>query len=570
LTYRQLLQDSEISEEIVLAEPSRDTVQLFTRAPAASRRHIGQMVEQVGIHDVVTGQAQYSRDARLPDMRFGAVARPAQLGAELIAWDADKARQVAGVMAVVEGPDGTPGVVASTPGAAQRGVQALACKWRQLSADQLARVQENLDIDVLIDRNELEHKPIDNGSLASGREAAQIQLNERYDTPMAAHAAMEPRAGLAHFERRDGTAQCRVWTGSQDPWLVRKAVSRALGINDERVIVYNHRIGGAFGGRLLCQASIEAAWLSQAVGEPVKVQWSREEEFACNYVGPQFSTRIEAGLDDTGNIAYWHHRMAGAPILTSSTFIPRRLHWAADLVADPGTQRGTELPYAVTNQRVEFADVRVPMPTGAWRGLGAAPNTFAVEVAMDELASAAALEPLAFRAAHARDPRLAGVLKRLAELISDEDTPPGVAATAYKGVTFVAVAASVDVSSGLPVVTKLWCVHDCGQVVSPDQVLAQIEGNLVWGIGMALTEEFKLADGTPSTLNFDTYLPPRSLDIPPMQIEMIESDAPPSGAAEAAFAPVAAAIANAVSRATGARQRRLPLQPLAAPGRRQG
>jgi len=323
-------------------------------------------------------------------------------------------------------------------------------------------------------------------------------------------------------------------------------------------------VGGAFGGRSLCQASVEAAWLAAGSGRPVKVQWSREEEFAINHVGPQFSHRIQAGVDAKGDITYWHHRMIGSPILMSSAMIPDHLHWAADIPADPGTRSGTEISYRAPNRRVDFADVRRPMPTGPWRGLGAAPNTFAVECAVDELAQKVNMDPLLFRQRAASSERLVEVLSRVRQL-SGWDAQQlkgahlGVAATEYDHATCVAVVARVVLEDESPRVDGLWCAQDCGLVVCPDQVRAQIEGNMVWGIGMALHEEFRLAGGCAATQNFDSYHLARNSDVPKIEIALVESERPPSGSGEAAFAPAAAAIVNAISRMRGGRLRSLPL-----------
>jgi isoquinoline 1-oxidoreductase beta subunit len=291
------------------------------------------------------------------------------------------------------------------------------------------------------------------------------------------------------------------------------------------------------------------------------VQWSREEEFRFNYVGPQFSHRIQAGVTGAGDIAYWHHRMVGSPILASSAMVPEHLHWAADLPADPGTWRSADLPYQAPHRRVDFADVRKPMPTGAWRGLGATPNTFAVECAIDELSELAAADPLAFRVRHATDARLAHVLERVEALSgwSADSRGLGVAAAAYKSATFVAVVAQVARDGDSIRVEHLWCAQDCGLAVCPDQVRAQIEGNLVWGIGMVLHEEFRLEDGLGATANFDSYRIARNTDVPAIEVEIVDSELPPTGSGEAAFAPAAAAIVNAIHSEGGGRMRALPL-----------
>ncbi len=556
LTYAELIEPGE--ETLVSPDPALENVMLFSRRPLSERESVGKLREPVHIERIVTGAEVYSRDVRLEGMAFGAVARPPYLGAELEGHDRNAALAVPGVVAVVDGPANRVGVVAETPMTAEHGRRALTCRWSELDAQTLERIQSPLDVDRAIEEGGLDHRPVDEGDLEAGRAAAAKHLDVRYDTPMVAHACMEPRSGVARFQ--DG--RCEIWTGSQDPWFVRGHAARATGLSTSDITVHNQRIGGAFGGRSLCQASIEAAWLAQGSGRPVKVQWSRQEEFRFNYVGPQFSHRIEAGVSPSGEIAYWHHRMVGSPILASSTMVPEHLHWVADIPADPGTWRGAEFPYAADNVRVDFADVRKPMPSGPWRGLGAAPNTFAVECAVDELAQLSGADPLVFRARHAKHERLTRVIEEVRDFAGwqpDRDRR-GIAVTSYKGATFVAVVAQVDVAGDVPRVERLWCVQDCGLAVCPDQVRAQIEGNLVWGISMVLHEEFRLEDGIGATVNFDTYPIARNSDVPRIDVRIVESELAPSGSGEAAFAPAAAAIVNAIARARGERPRALPLR----------
>lgn len=553
--YRDLLGDD---DTIVPLQTNLD-LPLLSQRSVSDCKVIGKAVQQVRVENIVRGTETYSRDVRMAGMRYGLLARPPQLGASIAELNRRAAEAVDGVLAVVEHA-GQAGVVAVTPMAAKRGLVALDVQWQPLSETALARAAVDLDIDDFIKAEKLDHNGEQQGSLSDGRAMASQQFSLRYDSPMVAHAAMEPRAGVAHCYRDNDDEQiCEVWTGSQDPWLVQSAVADETGLSKSRVIVHNHRVGGAFGGRVLCQASVEAAWLSQAVDAPVKVQWSRQDEFRYNYVGPQFSTRIDAGLDTHGRVSFWHHRAVGAPVLTSSMFFPARLHWLANQIPDPGTRRGMQAPYRFEHRSSDYADERVPMPTGPWRGLGAAPNTFAIECAIDELAYAADVDPIAFRLRHLDNPRLAHCLTRLQEITDAIDQPVGIAAAVYKGVTFLALAAQVSVAADGIRVTRLICVHDCGRVISPDQVRAQLEGNLVWGIGMALTERYELTDAIASTSNFDRYQLPRQRDVPDFSIELVESDQAPSGAAEAAFAPVAAAIANAVFASTGQRQRSLPI-----------
>lgn len=548
-----------------LISPGEEAI-LLTEQPLAKDLHsmrsktrvVGKTVVAKHMDRIVTGTETFSRDVRLEGLLFGGVAQPPQLGARLEAYDEAAASKIDGVVGIVRGPKGAMGVVALTPMALQAGLKSLNPRWTPLTTKELENVQTLLDVDVARDAKLMDHNPISRGDVdAAARSSAQT-LDLRYDSPMAAHAAMEPRAGVASYDTVTG--ELEVFTGSQDPWFMRQVISKATGISEAKVVVSNLRIGGAFGGRVLCQPSLEAAWLAFAVGKPVKVQWSREDDFRHNYVGPQFSTRIRASLDEKGSIVAWHHQMVGAPILTSSMLVPSYLHWAANIPADPGTVRGLETPYAFPNHEVVFGDVRLPMPTGPWRGLGAAPNTYAVECAMDELARAADTDPIEFRVRHSKDQRLADVLTRLQTKLGSDAHQYGIAATAYKGVTFVAVAAKVERVNEMVRVTHLVCTHDCGRVVAPDRVLAQIEGNLVWGVSMALDERFELSNGIARTDNFDTYPIARNSDVPDMDIEMIDSELNPSGAGEAALAPAAAAIANGLFASTGERHRALPIR----------
>ncbi|MEM7253400.1 MAG: molybdopterin cofactor-binding domain-containing protein [Pseudomonadota bacterium] len=555
LTYARLASPDEV---VIHKSPAN----LKTNTNARSHttfQQIGRDQPALGLVDIVTGTTRYSRDVRIANTHFGMVAKPAVLSAVVLTYDAPAAKRVPGVVAVVEGPDGQVGVVATTPRAAQRGLDALGVQWKSPS---IAEVQAalKLDVDARIAAGDFEHTPEKSGSIDAGKALARQQLSVRYDVPMMAHAAMEPRAGFAHWRRESGRDRCEVWTGTQDPWLIRALVARVLDMSQDDVLVQNVRIGGAFGGRVMCQATVEAAWLSRGAAVPVTVQWSREDEFQHNYVGPPFSSRIDAGVNHDGRITYWHHRMIGAPVLTSAQFVPSHLRWVTDFIADPGTMRGTTLPYAIDHHRLEASDVHIPMPTGPWRGLGAAPNNFAVECAIDELALGAGIDPIDFRILNVREPRLVNVLRTLRERLPDSRASIGIAASVYKGVTFVGVAARVSRRGNAVSVDELWCVHDCGLVLSPDQVRAQIEGNLVWGVGMALYESFDIEDAVVSTKNFDRYRVPRNAEVPSIDIELITSAETPSGAGEAAFAPAAAAIANAVARTTGTRTRTLPIR----------
>lgn len=548
------------NQEVIRISDLDRKITLLSERPSSRLSVLGKPSPQVNGERIVRGLEIFSRDVRLPGMLFGAIARAPEPGIGLKDYRSERAQRMDGVIAVVE-HNGQVGVVAQTPMHAARGLDALQVEWMEPDDPTLSALRADLDVDVAIRDDTFEHTFIDKGVLSEGRRNSSSSVSARHDSPTVAHAAMEPRCGVASW-RQDNDAGIRieVWTGSQDAWLVRAAIARQTGLSEDQVAVHNCRIGGAFGGRVLCQASVEAAWLSQAVGRPVKVQWSREEEFQSNYVGPEYSTRIEAGLDKNGSITYWNHKTVSSPILTSSMFLPPSLHWLADLVADPGTRRGMAVPYRIENHLVRFSDVRTKMPTGPWRSLGAAPNGFAIESTIDELAEQAGIDPITFRLNHTDSERLAACLHLLRDRLDGQTEGVGIATAIYKDVTYLALAARVAIIDDQIKVTEMICIHDCGRVLSPDQVRAQVEGCLVWGIGMALHEEFKLRDGTVLTRNFDQYELARQQDVPDLTIELVDSEQPPSGAGEASLVPAAAAIANAVYAITGKRQRQLPIR----------
>ncbi len=538
--------------------PENHSLEIRSQRPVATLDYLGRTVFSARNRRIVTGKETYSRDVRIENMHYGAVAHPPHLGALLTGFNTDAAMQVKGVVSVIT-HKGEVGIVAKTPLSAIRGLEALAPDWSPLSKSEADNIDQVLDVDRYIAAAAFDHEVVNQGSVSTGQAAARYTLNRRYDSPMAAHCAMEPRSGVAHWQIINNDARCAVWTGSQDAWAVRASISKSLSIPEANITVHNHSVGGAFGGRVMCQASLEAAWLSQQSQLPIKVQWSREDEFRYNYVGPQFSSRISAGVDEQGLISHWQQSVVASPILTSSLFVPKDLYWVANFIPDPGTKRGMQPPYEIQNMSIEFADERLPMPTGPWRGLGAAPNTFAVELAIDELAALSDTDPLTFRQINLKDQRLNNCLDVLRNTLALPLTSYGIASTIYKGVTRVAIAARWVEDQGSFRLAELICVQDCGRILAPDKVRAQIQGNLIWGIGMATSEKFILKNGTAATVNFDTYIMPRQHDIPAIEIILIDSLEASSGVAEASFAPAAAAIVNGLYAASGQRHYALPV-----------
>lgn len=514
---------------------------------------------------IVTGKSIYSRDVTLPGMLYGEVIRRPTFGAELIDVDVEAARSIEGVAAVlVRENDNFVGVVTDNPFLLPAAVDAIQATWSAPEKADQADIEASLNVERYRAANDFEHVLIEEGDLRSGERQAKVELTARYDTPFACHAQMEPRASVVSVT--DDNVE--VWCGSQAPFLIQRQVAKTLGRSEDEVVVHPLRMGGGFGGRVLCQTADEAAILSAAVGKPVRVEWNREAEFQNNYYQTAFSHVIRAGVDDGGRISHWDHDFVAAPITTGP--FPDNITWALDLFMadDDGTARDSVPRYRLPNRRVRYSDVRTIVPVGAWRGLGAAPNVFAIEVMMDELAHAAGIDPLRFRLNHLpeKGDRLAGALERVAE-IADwwGETPSGigrgVACGVYKDLTPVAVIADVEVDRGQRglAVTRLWAAQDCGLVVNPDQVENMVMGNLVWGCGMALKEQMTFQAGRSEQRNLDSYELLRHDETPEMTVALIASNEPPAGVGESALPPVAPAIANAVFAATNKRVRRLPI-----------
>jgi isoquinoline 1-oxidoreductase beta subunit len=510
---------------------------------AGARRHVGRPQPTEQIAGIVTGAALYAGDIRLPDMMFGLVL-PAD--AALTGDDGDMRR--------VTLSDGRRGLLSAHPGP-------LHAAAARIDRDETPRPMLALDIDAVERRGRLEHR-VRNDSL--GKESGWT-LDRRYDIPFAAHAAIEPRAAVARWHT-DGAVRLEVWTGTQDAFFVRETLARHFGLAAEAVLVHSCRIGGGFGARTIVRQELEAALLAQAAGRPVKVQWTRAEEFTSGFHRPASSHRIRARLSDDGRIADWWHGFCSGHVIFTSAAMPRWMQAVTGFVKDPGVARGALPPYSMARARIEFSDIRLPVDTGPWRGLGAGPNGYAIESAIDELAALAGQDPLRFRLANL-DPqhgRLRACLERVADL-AGWDGPKagrGLACGIYKESSYAAVIADVAVGAdGAVRVTRLCCAHDCGPVINPDQVRAQIAGNLLWGLGMVLTERLPIEGGRVAAYTFADSPIPTMDAMPAIDIALIEPpDTTPSGAGETAMVAVAA-IGNAIAAATGQRVTALPYRP---------
>jgi isoquinoline 1-oxidoreductase subunit beta len=547
------------------------------RSFKANGKFVGRTVVIEQGNAIVTGQPLYVGDVRRKGMVYGRVLRAnasPELESTLVSFNEAAAKAVPGFVSIVRSrllllanSEGI-GIVASTPGALDRIELALVPVWKTVGAFNQIEIDRSIDIDRRFDLSPSLMKKVHSDSVDKN---SQWDVDLRFDIPLAAHAPIQPRASVAEFSN-DGVLQ--IWVGTQDVFYQRDVISKRMGIDEASIIVHGTRVGGAFGGKTICTVELEAAVLAKEAQMPVKVQWTRAQEFQFGFHRPPSSHRVRVSLSE-GRLNTWWHGFSSSHILFTNAIVPAWLQKITNLVGDDGVARGASLLYNAKVRRTEFDLVRIPIFTGPWRGLGAGANGLVIESAIDECALFAKTDPIEFRLQHLDDPRLIRVLKRVAVTsqwgfkAAAEALPNatiirgrGVACGVYKGMSYVAVVADVEMlkESGAIRVTKIWCVHDCGIVINPDQVKAQCEGNLVWGISMVFSDLLPVGKSKVAASTFGDSPIPLFAEIPPMEIDLIDAGEPPSGAGETAIVAAGAAIANAIRAATGIRVQRFPIK----------
>ena len=517
---------------------------------------IGKPAKRLDTPAKVNGTAVYGIDVRPPGVKIATLAQSPAFGGRLKSLDDTAAKAVRGVRQIVRLDDAV-AVVADHMGAAKKGLAALKVEWddgphASLATDDIAR--------------ELEQATRNSGAVAQNVgdvdkaiAGAAAKVEATYQVPFLAHAAMEPMNCTAHVGK-DG---CEVWIGSQVVARVQAAAAKTAGLPLDKVVVHNHLIGGGFGRRLEVDGVIRAVQIAQHVDGPVKVVWTREEDIRHDMYRPYWFDRMSAGLDEKGMPAAWNHRYAGSSVMA---------RWAPPFFnngLDPDTTEGAiNLVYALPNMHVEYVQVEPPgIPTAFWRSVGPSHNVFVTESFIDELAAAAKQDPIAYRRALLdKAPRAKAVLELAAEKAGWGQSLP---ARAGRGVslqfvfaTYMAQVAEVEVSdSGAVRVRRVVCAVDCGTVVNPDTVRAQIEGAIIFGITAVLYGQITLKDGRVQQANFDTYRMLRIDEAPAIEVYFVHSSEPPGGMGECGTSAIVPAIANAIFAATGKRLRKLPIDP---------
>jgi isoquinoline 1-oxidoreductase len=506
---------------------------------------LGKPARKPTSREVATGAHRYPSDIVRPGMLRGAVLRPPSYGARLVSVDESAGRAFEGVVVARDGD--FVGCAAPTSFDARRAVEAIAktAKWTETSHPSTQDLFRYLEANV--DR-EAELRPQwsrEKGSVDEALARGASRVEAKYEVSYIHHAPMEPRAAVAEWT----DSALTLWTGTQVPHGVRDELRKAFELPEDRVRVIVPDTGGGFGGKHTGEAAVEAAKLARAAGRPVSLRWTREEEFTWGYFRPAALIHAKAGLDASGAITGWDFTCynAGAAALQS--------------------------PYDLSDVRERYLPCKAPLRQGSYRGLAATANTFARESVMEELASAAGIDSLAFRLAHLKEPRLRDVLVKAAERFRyreriQELAPKngrrgiGLACGTEKG-SYVAacVAVKVDPTRGKIVVEEIVEAYECGAIQNPVNLMAQVEGGIVMGLGGALKEEIRFVNGRISNPRFSMYQVPRTRDLVPMDVVLVDRpDLPSVGAGETPIIAIAPAIAAAVFHATGIRIRTMPIR----------
>jgi isoquinoline 1-oxidoreductase len=529
LSYAELAASEDIPKAFEQAAPSgiavtavKDWKVLGTSVPRPNRR------------DLVTGAHKFPSDLVRPGMLHGKVLRPPSYGAKLASVDLGPAKAMKEVVVVQDGQ--FVGVAAPTAFRARQALAAIAetAKWEPAPHPSSREVFDYL--------RKRAQGGVPANPFAEEVAKAHKALRQTYRVPYVQHAPLETRTALAEWN--DG--KLTVWTGTQNPFGYHGELARAFGLPNDQVRVVVPDFGGGFGGKHTGEAAIEAARLARAAGRPVSLHWTREEEFTWAYFRPAAVIDVEASLDDKGALTSWH-------------FININSGGAA-----------IETPYRTGKGRSRFVPSESPLRQGSYRTLAATANNFARECFMDELAAAAGADPLGFRLAHLDNPRLRAVLEEAARRFNwaervknkQPDVGVGLACGTEKG-SYVAACAEIAIDRAQDRITvrRVCEVFECGAILNPDNLLSQVHGCILMGLGPALREEMIFEKGQMQNPRFSQYLVPRFSDVPALDVHLLNRpDLASAGGGETPIIAIAPAIANAVFHATGARIREMPIR----------
>ncbi|WP_430461471.1 molybdopterin cofactor-binding domain-containing protein [Thalassolituus sp. LLYu03] len=543
-------------------------------------RYIGKFNPRLDARQKATGQAEYGIDVELPGMLYAVISRAPAYGGTVGKLNADAARAAAGVVDVFTVDAGNRhgvAVVARSYWQARKAQQLLSIDWQApetapSSSEVFAQYARDLDND--------DGKAVrDEGDFSAASATAASVLNVEYRMPYLAHATLEPQNCVVKADA-DGM---EVWAPTQAPGMARIAAAKHSRYSVDDILVHTTWIGGGFGRRLMQDFVAECAFIADRLQQPVKLIWSREDDTRNDFYRPASLHRLSASLNADGQATGWQHRIAHPKVMhwfvpdaaaAQYPFMPKfmfpMLAGAGKLgegILAPddssGYEGAAELPYALNNIDVRFIASDPGVPVGYWRSVGHSHNGFVTESFIDELAHKAGQDPLAYRlqllSAH---PRAVGVLSKVRDMAWGKPLPgcaQGVAVHKSFG-TWVAQIADVEVSGQSLRVKRVVCAVDCGQVVNPDTVVAQMEGGIIFALTAALYGEITLDKGAVQQSNFHDYALARLPETPAIEVAIVDNGDSPTGVGEPGVPPLAAAVGNAVFAASGQRLRALPLK----------
>ncbi len=517
---------------------------------------IGTSIARVDIPAKVNGTAVFGFDVQVQGMLYGTVERPPAYGAKVISYDEKSSLQIPGMRHVTPISRGI-AVCADTIDAAWKGKKALKTAWSvgiqpaMTTGTLEAEFISYLDKEGLIARND--------GNVTDALKKAAKKVEAVYLLPYLSHVNIEPMNCTA-FVRKDA---CDVWVPTQNQTGVFELAKKITGLKPEQINIHTTYLGTGFGRRFETDVVEEALEISKATAKPVKVIWTREEDMQNDFYRPGNSCRIEGALDDKGNLIAWSHK-----VVVPSIFA-RAMPGAVKNGIDPAAVEGIENTlYEIPNIRVEYVRIDTPVPVGFWRSVGSTHNAFTMESFVDEMANAAGRDPLEFRLSLLRNnPRLRRLLETVAEKAGWGKSPKtgqalGIAQHFCFG-SYVAQVAEVSVNrqNGRIRVHRVVCAVDCGRVINPDTVKAQMEGGIIMGLSAALKEKVEFADGGVRSSNLHTYEVLRMHEAPEIEVHIVVSNDKLGGIGEPGVPPIAPAVANAVFKAIGVRLRHLPMNP---------
>ncbi len=519
-------------------------------------RYIGKPVSRTDVQDKSTGKAMFGIDTFAPDMLYASVARPQQYGSEVASFNKEAAESVKGVRAAVQIPSGV-AVCAEMIDAAWKGRNALNVKWQ---APQYGTMNtESLEQEFAVKLNDQGIVARNNGDARLAVSRAVKKVEATYVLPYLSHATMEPMNCTASVK----ADRCDVWVPTQNQTGVHNLAVKISGLKPEQVFVHTTYLGGGFGRRFETDVVEEALRLSKTMAKPVKVLWTREEDMQNDFYRPATCTRIEGALDEKGQVIAWSHKIVCPSIM--GRLFPDRMKSGIDPAAVEGVEN---MEYEIPNLYAEYVRIDLPVPVGFWRSVGSSHNGFTVESFVDELAYAAQKDPLEFRLNLLKNhPRARRVLETAAEKAGwgkplKKGQARGIAYHLSFG-SYVAEVAEVSVNKkdGAIKVHRVVCTVDCGSVVNPEIVSAQMMGGITMGLSAALKEKMEFSKGGVQSENFHNYELLRMSEAPEIEVHIVTSGDKLGGVGEPGVPPIAPAVANAVFAATGARIRNLPMKP---------